>query len=447
MKRLKIRARMTILNAAAASLLFTAAFAVIYLLTSHIIFSYRRQSVELALSQVMVQVENRNGSPYYEDEVPLSADARYAVWLKDGDMLSTSGGALPELAEVEPKTPVRVQIGDSAYLAMTSGAFRVGDEDVCAMTAVSCEGDERMLALLRLIFLLALPLLLACSCIISFIIAGRILAPIHTISETAERLAHGRDFSLRISEIGTHDELDALIQTLNRMLGSLEDAFRRERRFTSDASHELRTPLAVMTSYAENLMKYSSPTPMQQEGLSVILKECGQMNHLIAQMLSLARAQTGRLPFRPETLSVRDVVDGVAAALNDRLCEKHIALSCEVDEAFCITADQSLFTQLMLNLVENAVKYGRDGGHIVVTTERRQNMARIAVRDDGIGISETDLPHVFERFYRVDTVRDRSGTGLGLSLCSEIAALHGGSLHVTSKLGEGSEFVVELPKH
>lgn len=110
-------------------------------------------------------------------------------------------------------------------------------------------------------------------------------------------MAHGRDFSLRISEIGTHDELDALIQTLNRMLGSLEDAFRRERRFTSDASHELRMPLAVMTSYAENLMKYSSPTPMQQEGLSVILKECGQMNRLIAQMLSLARAQTRRLPF------------------------------------------------------------------------------------------------------------------------------------------------------
>ena len=260
-------------------------------------------------------------------------------------------------------------------------------------------------------------------------------------------MAHGRDFSLRISEIGTHDELDALIQTLNRMLGSLEDAFRRERRFTSDASHELRMPLAVMTSYAENLMKYSSPTPMQQEGLSVILKECGQMNRLIAQMLSLARAQTRRLPFRPETLSVRDVVDGVAAALNDRLCEKHIALSREVDETFCITADQSLFTQLMLNLVENAVKYGHDGGHIVITVERRQNIARIAVRDDGIGISETDLPHVFERFYRVDTVRDRSGTGLGLSLCSEIAALHGGSIHVTSKLGEGSEFVVELPEH
>lgn len=447
MKRMKIRARMTFLNAAAASLLFTAAFAVIYMLTSHIIFSYRRQSVELALSQVIVQVENRNGSPYYEDEVPLSADARYAVWLKDGGMLSTSGGDLPELTEAEPQKPVHVQIGDTAYLAMTSGVFRVGNEDVCAMVAVSCESDERVLALLRLIFLFALPLLILLSCAVSFVIAGRILAPIHMISETAERLADGGDFSLRISEIGTHDELDALIQTLNRMLKSLEEAFSRERRFTSDASHELRTPLAVVTVYAENLMQFSSPSDAQREGLSVILKECGRMNRLIAQMLSLARAQMGRLPFHPEELSVRMVADGIAEALNDKLRERNITFFCDVDEQLCVTADQSLFTQMLLNLVENAVKYGRDNGHVWVSARRLSKGVQVSVRDDGIGISEADIPHVFERFYRVDAVRDRSGTGLGLALCREIAALHGGSLHVTSQLGEGSEFILDLPEH
>lgn len=446
MKRLKLRARMTLANAAAASLLFTAAFIAVYALTAHAISAYRRQSVELTLAQVVVQVENRNGYPFYEDEVPLSDEARYAVWLEDGALLSTSGGHLPELEGVEPNVPVRVQIDQSTYLAMTSGPFVVGKETVCAMAAVSCESDERVLALLRLILLLALPLLILLFGVASFVVAGRILVPIHRISETAEHLAGGGDFSARIPEMGTHDELDALIHTLNRMLKSIDEAFQRERRFTSDASHELRTPLAVITAYAENLTTLSDTTSEQREALAVILRECGRMNKLMSQMLSIARAQTGRLSLEPEELSVRTAVDGIAEALNEEIQAKHISFVCKIEETFTVVADQSLFTQLLLNLIENAVKYGRDGGKIQVDAQAMPNCVRISVRDDGIGISEADLPHVFERFYRVDAVRDRRGTGLGLSLCREIAALHGGTLRVTSRLGEGSVFVLELPK-
>ena len=447
MKHMKIRARMTAANAAAASLLFTMAFAVIYLLTAHTISAYRRQNVELALSQVVAQVEDRNGSPFYEDEVPLSEDARYAVWLEDGAVLSTSGGDLPELEEAEPQTPTRIRIADSAYLAMTSGPFRVGNGTVCAMAAISCESDERVLAMLKLIFLFALPLLILLSCAVSFVVAGRILAPIHAISETAERLTAGNDFSMRIPQNGTQDELDALIHTLNHMLESLEEAFKRERRFTSDASHELRTPLAVVTSYAENMLALSSLTSAQQEALSVILRECGRMNKLIGQMLSIARAQTGRLSFEPEEVSVREVVEGVESALNEKLAEQKMTFVCKADAAFSVFTDQSLFTQLMLNLVENAIKYGRNGGHIDISARDLPGYAEIAVSDDGIGIAECDLPHIFDRFYRVDSVRDRSGTGLGLSLSKEIAALHGGLLSASSTLGKGSRFTLRLPRH
>lgn len=446
MKHMKIRARMTLANAAAASLLFTAAFAVIYLLTAHTISAYRRQSVELALSQVVAQVENRNGSPFYEDEVPLSKDAKYAVWLEDGAVLSTSGGDLPELKETEPKTPTRIEISHSAYLAMTSGPFVVGNGTVCAMAAVSCESDERVLAMLRLIFLFAFPLLILLSSAVSFVVAGRILAPIHAISETAERLAAGNDFSMRIPQNGTRDELDALIHTLNHMLESLEDAFKRERRFTSDASHELRTPLAVVTSYAENMLALSALTKEQQESLSVILRECGRMNKLIGQMLSIARAQTGWLSFEPENVPVCEIIEGVASALNEKMAERKMTFTCNADTAVSVFADQSLLTQLMLNLIENAIKYGRDSGHIIVAVCDLPDSVQVAVSDDGIGISENDLPHIFDRFYRVDAVRDRSGTGLGLSLSKEIAALHGGTLSASSTLGKGSQFTLLLPK-
>lgn len=441
---IKIRTRMTLYNTTASFLLFAAAFATIYLLTAHTLMAYLRKSLELALAQVVVQVENRNGLPYYEDEVPLAEDARYSVWLADGALLSTSGGDLPELSDAAPYTPVHIRIENAEYLAMTSGSFTVGSEQVCAMAAVSCESAQRVLMMLRLILIAALPLLALFSVAINFAVAGKILAPIHSITQTADKLASGGDFSLRMPESGMHDELDDLIHTLNRMLETLDEAFRRERRFTSDASHELRTPLAVITSYTENLLAYSALSEEQRDSLQTILTECRRMNRLIGQMLSIARAQTGSLSVHPETLFLQDTIDGIRSALSEQLAKRNIVLHNDIPADFTLIADQSLFTQLLLNLIENAIKYGKDGGNITVSAKSLSNKKQIMVSDDGIGISETDLPHIFERFYRVDAVRDRSGTGLGLSVAQEIVHLHNGTLQASSTLGKGTCFVITL---
>lgn len=444
MKRphIKIRTRMTLYNTIASFLLFAAAFATVYLLTAHTLMAYLRKSLELALAQVVVQVENRNGSPYYEDEVPLAEDARYSVWLADGALLSTSGGNLPELSNAAPYTPVHIQIENAEYLAMSSGGFTIGNETVCAMAAVSCESAQQVLMTLRLILMAALPLLALFSAAINFAVAGKILAPIHSITQTADKLSAGGDFSLRMPKSGTHDELDDLIHTLNRMLETLDEAFRRERRFTSDASHELRTPLAVITSYTENLLTYSEPTAEQRDSLQTILNECQRMNRLIGQMLSIARAQTGRISVHPETLYLQDTVDGIQSALVEQLASRNITLHSDIPADFTLFADQSLFTQLLLNLIENAIKYGKDGGNITIAVNALADKKQIVVSDDGIGISETDLPHIFERFYRVDSVRDRSGTGLGLSVAQEIVHLHNGTLQAFSTLGKGTRFVI-----
>lgn len=446
MKRphIRIRARMTLYNTVASFLLFAAAFVTVYLLTAHTLTTYLHKRLELALNQVVVQVENRNGTPYYEDEVPLSEDTRYSVWLSDGALLSASSGDLPELSDAVPYTPVRIWIGNTEYLAMTSGKFTVGNEEVGAMAAVSYENDKRVLGMLRFILLAILPLLALFSAVINFTIAGKILAPIHSITQTADKLSSGGDFSLRMSESGTHDELDDLIHTLNHMLQTLDEAFQRERRFTSDASHELRTPLAVMTSYTENLLTYSDLSEEQRSSLQTILRECQRMNRLIGQMLSIARAQTGRLSVHPETLYLRDTIDGIQSALSEQLANRNITLHNDVPADFTFFADQSLFTQLLLNLIENAIKYGKDGGNITVAVRTLADKKQILVSDDGIGISKTDLPHIFERFYRVDAVRDRSGTGLGLSVAQEIVHLHSGTLQAFSTLGKGTCFVITL---
>ena len=166
---------------------------------------------------------------------------------------------------------------------------------------------------------------------------------------------------------------------------------------------------------------------------------------MIEQMLTLTRAQEGRYPVMMEKISLSDVLEGVQTVIEPIAAQKEIAVHFECDGNIELTADQSLITQMLLNLIENAVKYGRTGGDIRVRIQRQENNAQIIVSDNGIGISEENLPHIFDRFFRADTARDRSGTGLGLSIVQWIVALHSGNIQAESTLSVGTKFTIILP--
>lgn len=290
--------------------------------------------------------------------------------------------------------------------------------------------------------LLLIPGYIILAAIGSCFLAGRALRPIRQITMSAKKISEG-DLSERIDGITSHDEVGELADTFNLMIKELEVAFQRERQFTSDASHELRTPMTVITACTEDAL-FTEDKEIMTENLKVIQKENQRMTKMLSQLLMLSRGYEGRYHFQPEQLGLYDMVESVSESLEGIAGQKSIHIHNQIPKQQMIYADQSLFTQLLVNLIENAIKYGKENGNVWVALEKKENKTLVCISDDGIGISHEDLPKIFERFYRADKARDRKGSGLGLSIVKWIVSLHGGEIFAESRLGEGTKISVAV---
>ncbi len=447
MKRaMRLRDKMTFLYTGLTLLAVLAFSALLYLSVQAILEQILVKNTQLALQQIIAQMEADDGALVFENEVPVSADTMYFITEANGSELASHGADIT-LFDALPMAPGAVRhvqgagktwaLLDSDVIAVEGSSFRV-------RVATSAELNLRVLSTLRLGLLIGIPFMLLIAVVGGRLIAERSLMPIRDIIRSADRIAGG-DLSARVPQTAARDELGELTATLNRMLQSVETSFIREKRFASDASHELRTPVAVMQAYAENLRAQPDATRQQKAELDTILAECRRMNKIITQLLTLTRGDEGRHPVLMETFDLREVAGGVADTLAERLSQRGMSLSIRMPEGTWLTADQSLMTELLLNLTENAVKYGRQGGHIDVAASRSGGDMVIRVADDGIGIPAEALPHIFERFYRVDDARDRSGTGLGLSIVDWIVNSHRGTVSVESEPHKGTVFQISLP--
>lgn len=314
---------------------------------------------------------------------------------------------------------------------------------VTASAAISSDYAEQSLSTLRWLLLVLAPIYLGLSVAGAYLLAKRAIRPISNITHTAEAISAG-DLCKRIAEPAARDEVQELAITFNTMLDRLQESFQRERQFTSDASHELRTPVAVISACAEELEE-ESLSGDGRETLEAIQKESQRMNKIISQLLVLTRGYEGRYHLDKERLPLREAVGSVLEELNDAAAAQKISLFNQVPEGMEVWADQSLLTQLLINLAGNAVKYGKQGGWVIVRAAQERGTCVLAVSDNGIGMSPEELEHIFERFYRADKARDRSGSGLGLSIAQWIVYLHGGEITAQSQPGKGSQFTVELP--
>lgn len=296
---------------------------------------------------------------------------------------------------------------------------------------------------LRVLILVALPVYIIVIVLGSLIIAGRALSPINRITMTAKGIGQG-DLSKRLNMNKVEDEVGSLAVTFDAMLDRLEAAFKREKQFTSDASHELRTPIAIISAHAEeSLIGNKSPTDYK-EAMETILKESRKMGQMVSQLLTLTRGDEGK--YRPEIenvnldLIIHDVVDEMRDSANNR----GVDIFLNSNQNIKIKADQTLITRLLINLIDNAIKYNKKSGWVKVSLYVEDGYAKIIVEDSGIGISKEDMTNIFERFYRADKARARNGTGLGLSIVKWIVDLHNGSIHVNSEPGLGTAFEVRL---
>jgi signal transduction histidine kinase len=335
------------------------------------------------------------------------------------------------------------------YLAPVTDA----GNDIRAVLVAARPGGELVYGATELLFamIIVAPLILFASVALGYWLAGRALLPVDVMTAELEAVRDGRSLHRRLAVPAGQDELSRLARNLNAMLERMEQSFEALRRFTADASHELKTPLMVLRAGVERSLTDPRTPSELVASLDETLRQINQMSDLVTNLLTLARADEGRssLVLRPGDLRGLVVEAGETAEILGE--EQGVSVALDLpDVGVEVAMDAARVRQLLLNLVTNAVKYTPAGGTVLLRLQDQPDVATLTVQDSGIGIAPGDLEHVFERFWRADPARsrtgDRPGTGLGLAICKWIAEAHGGAIQVQSRPGRGTIFTVTFPR-
>lgn len=281
----------------------------------------------------------------------------------------------------------------------------------------------------------------------SYWLAARAFQPIHHLILTA-RSIKGGDLHQRVPVPAAHDELRYLAITLNEMIESLDRVLTLQRRFVSDASHELRTPVAVIRNMTDIALLQASSPQEYETVLRNVNAEAERLGHLISDLLALARGDEGRAHFEIETLRLDQIAEAVLENAETLAQERQVTLHSNLAEPVTMQGDETRLIQVIMNLLDNAILYNKAGGSVTMSVKNAGPDVLLIVQDTGIGIAEKDIPHIFERFYRVDQARTRregGSSGLGLAIVEWIVKVHQGTIQVESQPGEGSTFIVRLP--
>ncbi|MBI3863812.1 MAG: heavy metal sensor histidine kinase [Planctomycetia bacterium] len=320
------------------------------------------------------------------------------------------------------------------------------DGPLVVQVARSLNAVDRELVELLTALLIAGPLALGLTVAGGYFLARQALAPVDRMTAAANQIDAPR-FGRRLDVVNPDDELGRLGNTLNSMLDRLERSFDEMRRFTADASHELRTPLSVIRNEAEVALGKPISEAEKQELLGSILEECERLTWVTDQLLTLSREDAGIAPNPREPVDISQLMRGVTDTMRPLAEGKGQRLATNVNGPVILHADPARLRHVIYNLVDNAIKYTPPHGTVNVTVATRDHKARLVVEDSGIGIPPEHLPHVFERFYRVDKARSRAegGAGLGLSIVQSIVLTHGGTVEIASQPDAGTRCVVEIP--
>ncbi|HET9532637.1 MAG TPA: heavy metal sensor histidine kinase [Blastocatellia bacterium] len=305
---------------------------------------------------------------------------------------------------------------------------------------------ESVLHGLLLTLVIGLPLIIAVAIAGGYALTRRALKPVDRIRQSAEQIT-SRNLNERLPVARTGDELERLSVSLNHMIARLDEAFEHTRRFTADASHELRTPLTVLRGELEVLAQKHSLSADVRETVGSALEEVERLSKIVESLLTMSRLDAGEARMELAKVNLAELVTTTAEQMRLLADDKNISLSCVSGKRIEVEGDPVRLKQVVVNLLDNAIKYTPERGQVNVAVSADNGSAVLEVSDTGTGIPAESLHHVFERFYRVDKARSRQmgGTGLGLAIVKSICNAHGGSISVKSVEGKGSSFRVELP--
>ncbi|HEY3011247.1 MAG TPA: HAMP domain-containing sensor histidine kinase [Gemmatimonadales bacterium] len=340
-------------------------------------------------------------------------------------------------------------VGSVRYLVVpvTSAGPGIGGLLVATPLKLASFGPADLLQSMLLIG----PVILLCAGLVGYWLAGTSLRPVQVIMDEVDAISDGTSLHRRLAVPLSGDEMARLALTVNGMLARLEQSFASLHRFTADASHELKTPLMVLRAGVERALTHPATPGEILQSLDETLAQINQMTEMVENLLTLARADEGRAPLALEESDLRELVADVAETAGMLGEDPGVtALHTMPDTPVRLAVDRHRIREMLLNMVTNAIKYTPKGGTVTLTLDEEAEWITFTVRDTGIGIAPGDLPHIFERFWRADPARSRTGarpgTGLGLAITKWIAEAHGGSITVQSRPGRGSTFSVRLPK-
>jgi len=360
-------------------------------------------------------------------------------------------GAFDPLQMPPPKTseprPRRVQQGNGHSLLIVTSDFTAPDGTRFVVeSGVSYRRIEVVLNGLLVTFAIYVPFLVLLGVISGYWLMRRSLRPVDEMTSKAEGITSS-NLSERLPVIRTGDELERLSTALNRMIERLDEAFQHIHRFSADASHELRTPLTILQLELEALAQNRQLDPELANQVGSALEETARMSHIVENLLTISRLDAGELKIEKSRIDLGQLASSTADQMKLLAEEKSVTMRCVAGEGIFVQGDRGRLQQVVVNLVDNAIKYTQSGGEVEVRVRQNANTAVLEVSDNGVGIPAEAVPHVFERFFRADRARSRDlgGAGLGLAIVKAICSAHGAEIGVSSQEGRGSRFTVELP--
>ncbi len=374
------------------------------------------------------------------------------LYAENGDLIYRSEFLQAHQSAVLPPDQVRQPIWRSRKIEGRHFRFILEKLDVnghvyTVEMGIPADDAVDTLHLFRSYLLMFAPLLLLAAAGGGYWLSRRALSPVDALVRTAREVS-GTKLHSRLQKLETGDELQRLSDTLNEMLDRIESAFLRITEFTADASHELRTPVSLIRTEAELALRRSRGEAEYKESLRHILLEAERTTGLIEQLLSLARADSGRETLRLQPVDLRQTLRSVVEGWQQMATIRNLQFSASLEVPdFLVLGDETLLRRLADILLDNAFKYTAPPGSVHLSLEAKGDSAVITVKDSGVGIAEEEQSKIFERFYRVDKARSRvqGGAGLGLAIAHWIVTQHRGSIGVESRSGDGATFRVELP--
>lgn len=448
MKRWSIKLKLTCLYGGFMLLLIVAALAILFSLSTQEVLSSVQSDLREQVQGSVEELEAEGGYLEVDSDFYNMENGVYlSVYSEDGTFLygriPTGFGGQPDFENDSLRT---VREGKETFYVFDMEHRIQGYGSVYIRGITSVTRAENSFTVTLRFALILLPGLAVVLVLLSYFFVRRALLPVRRITDTVKEIREEADLSRRVDLPDGRDEIYHLADTFDQLLSELQEAFARERQFTSDVSHELRTPAAVILLQSEELLSDPSLSEPQREQLEAIRKKAGDMSAMISQLLLLSRADQGRQVLQKEPLDISELTMMTAEEQQLLADEKHISIVTDIEPGIVLPADESFFIRLLVNLISNSIAYGREGGTTKVSLHREEQEAVLAVADDGVGIDGKDLPRIWDRFYRADASRgDSSHSGLGLSIVKWIAKEHGGEVAVESEKGRGSTFTCRFP--